>query len=278
MHQQVPPELCFVIKAEEILALNYLPPRFPRPRKIEWINRATDRQLSPSTLEQLMRTYHREDPSPSVAELKHVAGVRAIFETAADRNAFASLFAEARKREQLEKNNLLTAIFGSMADANKAAERLLQEGVPETALSFLWRANAFLQREMSAPKGHSFGRVASRVTGGGVVGAAVGTAVLLLPGVGQVAVAGGVLLSAYSAVATASGMIGATAAAIGTMLSDLDVDDFCHNHLEEQLQRGRIFLSVDVRETDRGADELTGLLLESGGKVIHAASSQAAHQ
>lgn len=277
MHKQVPPELFFVIKAEEILALNYLPPRFPRPCQIEWINRATDRQLSPSTLEQLMRTYHREDPSPSVAELKHVAGVRAIFETPTNRNAFASLFAEARKLEQVERGNLVTAIFASMTEANTAAERLWKAGVPESALSFLWRANAFLQGEVTAPKGHSFKTVASRVTGGGVVGAAVGTAVLLLPGVGQVAVAGGVLLSAYSAVATASGMIGATAAAIGTMLSDLDVDDFCHNHLEEQLQRGRIFLSVDLRAAATETGELASLLDNCGGKVVHGVSPRAAH-
>lgn len=268
MPSTVSPALSYVVKTENLLALNYLPVRFPRPARVEWINRATDGQLSPSTIEQLLRTYHRTSPSPSVLELRQAAGMRAIFDDEADRQAFARLFDDAKRKERGDRENRITAIFHSMEDAEEAGRGLLDTGLPESAISYLWRANAFLEEDLAPPPGHSRGHVATRVVGGGVAGLAVGAAVLVLPGLGPVAAVGGVLASAYSSVAAASGIIGATGAAIATMASDLDVDDYCYNHLEEQLKRGRIFLAVDIGAGNAAADELRRALEDAGGRCL----------
>ena len=106
------------------------------------------------------------------------------------------------------------------------------------------------------------------VSAGGLAAAALGTAILVLPGIGPVAVAGALVASAVSSVATASGIIGATGAAMATMLSDRDVEDVASNHLEEQLRRGRIFVSVDMNECGV-AKEAVGELLETmGGRLV----------
>lgn len=268
MSESVSPSQCYVIKAEELLALNYLPERHVAPQRIEWINRANDRQLSPSTLEQLLRTYHRADPSPSVLQLRQTTGVRAIFASDEQRNTFAREFTEALTAQKAESAHLVTAIFPEMAEAESVAAAVLKRGVPETGVSLLWRANAFMGSEVDLSEGHSKGRLLATITGGGIAGAALGVAILVLPGVGPVAATGAVLASAYSSVATASGIIGATGAAMATMLSDRDVDDYASNHLEEQLKKGRIFLSVDLRGHSVSESAIRDLMESQGGRMV----------
>lgn len=262
------PTLFYVVKAEDLLALNYLPVRFPRPTRIEWINRATDGRLSPSMVGQLLRTYHRTDPSPSVVELRQASGVRAIFDNEADRQDFARLFDNARRMEQRDRENRIIAIFQSMDEAESAARRLLDAGMDETTMSFLWRANAFLEEDHAPPEGHTKGQVATRIVGGGVAGLAMGAVILVLPGLGPVIAAGGVLASTYSSVAAACGILGATSAALATMATDLDVDDFCYNHLEEHLKRGRIFLAIDTSCIDTAEFDLRRSLEAAGGCCV----------
>ena len=66
----------FVIKAEELVALNYLDRNHPRPRKLEWINRGTNQPLRRSSIEMLLRTLFREVETPSVVKLHQSAGLR----------------------------------------------------------------------------------------------------------------------------------------------------------------------------------------------------------
>lgn len=268
MHEVLSSTRFYVVKAEELLALNYLGRQFPRPAGVEWINRATDRPLSPSTIEQLLRTYHRHDPSPSVVELRRTSGMRVIFESDADRDAFARQFAQAKVRERQDREHIVTAVFDNPEIAQKATEQMLAAGVPQDGISLLWRANAFIEDNEKAPEGHSRRAVAVRVAGGGVIGAAMGMAVLMLPGIGSVAVAGAVLASTFSSVATASGIIGATGAALATMRSDYDVEDYARNHLEDQLRRGRIFMAVDLREYRVGRENVERLLEQYRGRIV----------
>ena len=56
MEPEKPAHCAFVIKVEELAALNYLAADHPRPSKVEWINRGTDQVLKSSSIEMLMRT------------------------------------------------------------------------------------------------------------------------------------------------------------------------------------------------------------------------------
>ena len=258
----------YVVKSGELVALNYLAERHPQPARIEWINRATDRKLSPSSLAQLMRTFHQTDASPSVAELRNAAGVRAIFACEQDRKEFAAAFEEARRAHAAEEHHRVTAIYETLEKAQIGLDCLIEAGAKRDALSMLWRANAFMQADFAWPKGHSAKTVLASVTGGGVAGAALGVGILIVPGLGPVAAAGAVLASAYSAVAAAGGIIGATGAAMAAMLSDLDVDDYADNHLEAQLKKGRIFLAADLRLTEVPREEIAACMETSGGRIV----------
>lgn len=268
MSEAVSPALCYVVKTEELVALNYLAEDHPRPIKIEWINRATDRHLSPSNLEQLLRTFHRSDPSPSIAELRQTAGVRAIFDREEKRREFALAFEKARDICESERGHLVSAIYETLEAAETATDCLVDAGANRDSISMLWRASAFMQGDFTWPEGHRTRTVMASVTGGGVAGAALGIGILVLPGVGPVAAAGAVLASAYSAVAAAGGIIGATGAAMATMLSDLDVDDYAANHLEVQLKKGRVFLAVDTRSAGLAQEMIVTCLETNGGRIV----------
>lgn len=258
----------FVIKSDELIALNYLPGSCPAPASVDWIDRGTDRHLSPSRIEQLLRTYHRKEASPGVVKLRENAGIRAHFECEQARNLFARNFADACKREEADRQRFMTAIYLVIADAEQAVKAMVDGGVDRSAIAMLWKANRYIDPDLIASEGHSRGSVNGSLSAGGLAAAALGTAILILPGIGPVAVAGAVVASALSSVATASGIIGATGAAMATMLSDRDVDDVAANHLEEQLRRGRIFVTVDTQACEVMKDKVGRLLETTGGRLV----------
>ncbi|WP_271077112.1 hypothetical protein [Aurantiacibacter sp. MUD61] len=258
----------YVIKSEELVALNYLPRNCPSPVSIEWIDRGTNRNLSPTRRGELIRTYHRPSPSPGIMKLREAAGIRVTFHSEHDRFSFASLLLAAKERAKADQDRYLTGIFASIGEAEKATRHLAEAGVAEERVAMMWHANRFMDSEFEAPVGHRRRKVLAGVSGGGLAAAAVGTAILLLPGVGPVTVTGAVLASTYSAMATTSGIIGATGAALATMLTDKDVEEVAVNHLEEQLRRGHIFVSVDHSACDIPKEEIVEALETSGGRII----------
>ncbi|WP_340587340.1 hypothetical protein [Erythrobacter alti] len=257
-----------MVKAEELLSLNYLPDDHPQPVHVEWINRATDRVMSPSTVEQLLRTLHLPQASASVLQLRETSGLRASFATERERNDFARMFMQASADETADRAHLVTAIFPSPEVATQMADRLVDAGIPREHISLLWRSPLGPEGAVSRVEGHSTSKVFATVSGGGIAGAAVGVAVLLIPGVGPVAAAGAVLASAYSAVATASGIIGATGAAMATMLSDRDVDDFAENHIERQFRHGKAFVAVKLDQGPMTREKISALLEQNEGRCI----------
>lgn len=268
----------YVIKAEELVALNFLPETVGQPTEVEWINRGTDQKLRPSTIDMLLRTLYRDADTPSVIKLRQSSGLRLAFRTIAERDEFASTFRKALADERESRTHFATAIFAGRGHAAEAVDALRSAGIPDTAIVQLGKASEFMDMDVPRPEGHSKFSVASAVAGSGVAGALLGVAVLAIPGVGPVAMAGvagaaasAAIASAFSSVAAVSGVIGATGGAVARMLSDQDVDDVALNYHEQQLRRGSIFLAVDTRVAQRDVAEQ--VMAQAGGhKVAELAS------
>lgn len=266
----------FVIKAEEVVALNYLASDHPRPSRVEWINRATDQVMRPSSIEQLLRTLFITDVSPSVRKLRETSGLRVILRSESDRARFASSFAKALVAERESHSSRMTAIFPSQADAEAAMASLQGEGVPADAISMLWRASRFIDTAIAWPEGHSIGSVAGATAGGGIAGAAFGLTVLAIPGVGPVA-AIGALAPILTSVATIGGLMGAAGGAIARMLDDFDVDDRFIKSYEQDIKRGKVFLAVDMQKAGRPEATVRAALLRNrGAHTVGSASGEAA--
>lgn len=249
-----------MIKPEELAALNFLPPDHPRPQEVEWINRGTNQKLRRSSVDMLLRTLFRDVLSPSVVRLHRSSGLRTVFRTDRERERFAAAFADARAQERAGSLNLVTAMFNDRQTAERAVSELREAGIPDRSISLLWRASQFADTNVKWVEGHSKYSVASAVAGGGVAGAMLGVALLAVPGIGPVAAAGAIASSAFSSVAAVSAAIGATGGAIARMLTDHDVDDVAAAYYEQQIRRGKIFVSVDTRKA-KGQREIARRIL-----------------
>lgn len=237
----------FVVKAEELAALNHLADDLAPPLVFEWINRGTDQALRRTTVDMLLRTLSQGEHSPSVSRLHQSAGLRMIFRTEEERDQFALAFETARLEEGRRKNNALTAIFDHREDADRAVADLIDAGIAKEAISVLWRTGRYIDVEGGGREGHGKLSVAASVAGGGIAGALLGIAVIAIPGLGPVAAAGSIAASAISSVAAVSAAIGATGGAIARMLTDLDVEGNDTGYLIRQIQRGKVFVAVDLR-------------------------------
>lgn len=260
----------FVIKAEELVALNYLDRNHPRPRKLEWINRGTNQPLRRSSIEMLLRTLFRDVETPSVVKLHQSAGLRAVFGTDQERQKFASAFAAACSQEMSHKQYLASAVFDNREAAESAVAALKQAGIPETAISIMWRASKFLDADYRWSDGASTLSVAGAVAGGGIAGAMLGVAVLFVPGIGPVAAAGALAVSALSSMVTVGGVLGATGGALARTLTDHDVDGVAARYYEEQIQRGKVFVSVDTRSAGCELDAAVQVLTDNRGRMANA--------
>jgi hypothetical protein len=271
MGQDTNTDPAYVIKAEEISALNYLDPDHPRPLLTEWINRGTDQKMRRTSIDLLLRTLPEGSTSPSVERLHQTSGLRAIFATSADRDAFATAFAAARAQMALRRDFVIATIFDDMASAQRAVTELTGAGIPEASISLLYRAGEFAPDGSQSWKGHSKMSVAAAVAGGGIAGALLGIGMLIIvPGLGAVAAAGAIAGS-VSSVASLSGIFGATGGAMVKMLTDHDVDGREANYYERQIRRGRVFVSVDTRIAEGQADLARRILKERGGETAKAA-------
>lgn len=266
MAQGEPARPAYVIKAEDLASVNYLADDHPRPVAVEWINRGTDQLLRPTTRDMLLRTLFQPVATPSIARLHESSGLRVVFRSGIEREAFATAFEVAREREQSAKEHVVTALFDSLEAAEVAIEALRDGGIAPDAISILARASHFSDPKAEWPEGHSTLSVTGAVAGGGVAGALLGLAFLLVPGVGPVAAAGAIASSAFTSIASISGIIGATGGAIAKMLTDHDVDGVSAEFFDRQIKRGKVFVSVDTRVAGADRARASAILEEHGGQ------------
>ena len=161
----------YVIKAEELVAVNYLADDHPRPQSVEWINRGTDQVLRPTTTDMLLRTLFQPAASPSVQKLHDSSGLRVIFCSDTERERFATAFRDAIAKERASTEHVVTAIFDDRGKAESAIAALHHEGVSPAAISLLCRASHFGDPESKWPEGHSSMSITGAVAGAGIAGA-----------------------------------------------------------------------------------------------------------
>ncbi|MGX7953481.1 hypothetical protein ACWPM1_13090 [Tsuneonella sp. HG249] len=257
----------FVLKAEELPALNYLPKGSPRPLDLVWINRGTNQELRPTTVQMLLRTLFQNPGSPSINKLHRSSGLRAIFRTARDREAFARSFEHARTVLLQRQRSEMTAVFATPHAAARGFRELEKAGVNPRSISILWRAGQFIQSKHNEPLGHSKMSVAAVSAGAGLAGAIFGISMLTIPGLGLVAAGGAIAAQAIGTIGAVGGALGASGGGIARMLTDIDVDGKAIPFYEMEIESGKVFIAVDPATCDRSPDVVRGILEENGGHI-----------
>lgn len=267
MNESSQSEPAFVIKAQDIVAINYLASDHPRPRRVEWINRGTNQVMRPTTTQMLLRTLYQDVDTPSIRKLRETSGLRVVFRSEREREAFSSAFAKAQCREGHSKSHVATAVFDAKIKVDAAVAELNRCGAPAKSIALLSRASQFMDTDAKWPEGHSVGSIASAVVGSGFAGAMLGIGFLVVPGVGAVAAGGALASSAIGSVASLGGIIAATGGAIAKMLTDHDVDGVSASFYDKEIQRGKIFLSVDTDIAKIDREEVLQVFSRHGGQT-----------
>ena len=162
--------------------------------------------------------------------------------------------------------NIVSAVFDSHNEAERAVSELRRAGARDTSLSLIAQENG--KTTTTSGDGSSEehkGSILRGILGGGALGAGLGVAALAIPGVGPLAAAGAI---AASAVPEAIG-IGAANGAVGGSLNEIlhkhGVSKEDADYYHERIKSGGVFVSVDTRDGGLDAGEAQEILYAAGG-------------
>lgn len=215
----------------------------------------------------VLRTLFHPGGSPSVRKLHQSTGLRLVFKCEKDRGAFRRLFAKAIESQTGRHRDHLIAVFERPEAAEESHRQLVKAGVPDNTISILWRAGQFIRSDHKAPTGHSKTSVIAASAGGGLAGAAFGMSLLMVPGLGLMAVGGAAASQALATIGAVGGAFGATGGAVARMLTDWDVSDREVPYYEMAISEGKVFVAVQVGSASIPAETVREILSENGGTL-----------
>ena len=176
------------------------------------------------------------------------------------------------------QGNVISAVFDSHSEAERAIADLRSAGVSNDAISVVGRHG---EEDASGSSSSGTGDndeptsfIAKAAAGSGV-GALLGVAALAIPGVGPLAAAGAIAASAIPGAAIAGTAIGAAAGGLSDMLTSHGVSDDDANYYSDRINQGGTFVSVDPSRANVPADQLQSILRQAGGHNASSASSGA---
>lgn len=170
-------------------------------------------------------------------------------------------------------HNLVSAVFDSHSEAERAITDLRGAGVRDSALSVVHQHDGKTTTSDGSGTetdhdGNKSGMVKG-LLGGGAVGAALGVVALAIPGVGPLAAAGAIAGAAVPEGAAIGAALGAAGGGLSGYLSGHGVDDEDARYYEERIGRGGVFVSVDTGDSGIDSERAREILYRSGG---HSAS------
>ena len=170
--------------------------------------------------------------------------------------------------------NLVSAVFDSQSEAERAVTQLRGAGVSDSAISIIAQHDG-----TNTTTDGSGAEAATDVVGKTALGAGVGTllgiAALAIPGVGPLAAAGAIAATAVPGAALTGAAVGAAAGGLAGLLSDHGVDDADAAYYEDRVNNGGVFVSVDTRDAGIDAATARDILYNAGGHSSSRAKASA---
>lgn len=161
---------------------------------------------------------------------------------------------------------VVSAVFDSQSEAQRAVEELRSAGVSDRAVSIIHKdEHGGGKAHETDAAGEKVGSVVSKGALGAGVGAALGVAALAIPGVGPLVAAGAIAEAAVGGAALTGTAVGAAAGGLSGLLSKHGVSDDDARYYENSVNQGGVFVSVN---TDAGnvSDQMArDILYRAGG-------------
>lgn len=180
------------------------------------------------------------------------------------------------------QGHIISAVFDSRSDAERAIADLRSAGVDDSAISIVGRHGDEDADGQVTDTGTTTGTTGNsdeptsfiaKAAAGSGIGALLGVAALAIPGVGPLAAAGAIAAAAIPGAALAGTAVGAAAGGLTDLLTGHGVSNDDAGYYSDRINQGGIFVSVDPQRASIPADHIQQVLSQAGGHS--AATSQA---
>lgn len=167
------------------------------------------------------------------------------------------------------QGNIVSAVFDSQTEAQRAISELRSAGVDNDAISVIGRHEGETTETSGSgdrvDDGKEPASFLSKAAAGSGIGALLGVAALAIPGVGPLAAAGAIAQTAIGGAALTGTAIGAAAGGLSDVLTKHGVSDEDSSYYHDRINNGGIFVSVDTERTRLPRDQVADLLHRAGG-------------
>ncbi len=161
-------------------------------------------------------------------------------------------------------DDLVSAVFESEAQAERAVAELRRAGVSDSAISIIARHNG--KNVETDGSGEAVTDVVGKTALGAGVGTLLGIAALAIPGVGPLVAAGAIAGAAIPGAAVTGAAIGAAAGGLSGLLTDHGVDRDDASYYEQRINEGGVFVSVHTGNAAVSRATVQDILSATGGR------------
>ncbi len=166
------------------------------------------------------------------------------------------------------QGNVISAVFDSRAEAERAIQELRSAGVDNDAISVIGRdedGSTGHHGDGTVDDGKEPTSFIAKAAAGSGIGALLGVAALAIPGVGPLAAAGAIAASAVPGAALTGTAVGAAAGGLGDLLGKHGVSDEDSRYYGDRINDGGIFVSVDASRGSFDRARVEDVLHRAGG-------------
>ena len=169
---------------------------------------------------------------------------------------------------------VISAVFDSNAEAERAVAELREMGVDNGALSLIAQSKGTMTTREGGGEitDEEHSNLLRGILGGGALGAGLGIAALAIPGVGPLAALGAIAASAVPEATALGAVVGAAAGTFNEALKKHGVSDEDSAYYGDQLKSGGVLVTVNDTGIDRQLAQ--DVLYRNGGhSASHARTS-----
>jgi hypothetical protein len=168
------------------------------------------------------------------------------------------------------QGNIVSAVFDSHSEAERAIAELRQAGIDNSSISVIGKHDGDVTQtsgggEALDDEGKEPASFIARAAAGSGIGALLGVAALAIPGVGPLAAAGAIAEAAVGGAALTGTAVGAAAGGLSDILSKHGVDRDDADYYGSRIDQGGIFVSVDPSRANVDRDRIEDILHRAGG-------------
>ena len=159
--------------------------------------------------------------------------------------------------------NLVSAVFDTHADAERAVSDLRSAGVNDRAISIVAQHDG--KTMTTDGDGNDTQEFVGKVAAGAGIGTLLGIAALAIPGVGPLVAAGAIASAAIPGAAITGAALGGAVGGLEKVMTDHGVSRVDASYYEGRINEGGVFVSVDTAAAGIVAEDAADMLYRAGG-------------